>query len=181
MHPEGARSRAAAPLCRKEPAEAVRVSDKEASWAPPFGVILGKTNWEETPGQTQNSLEGLHVSFGLGTPQNPSGGCWKSLPGRGTSGTPCFACFHRDPTTDQRKENDRVDKLFFSATVSIKTSRRFPTAEKNLHFINVNNIYSKLLSILQATHRELRGEAGGSAGHFTPLSTQSLKWPYHLS
>ena len=63
----------------------------------------------------------------------------------------------------------------------IKTSIRFSTAEKNLHFINVNNIYSKWLSILQATHGELRGKAGGSAGHLTPLSAQSLKWPYHLS
>lgn len=28
------------------------------SWAPPFGGFLGTTNWEETPGQNQDSLGG---------------------------------------------------------------------------------------------------------------------------
>jgi len=28
------------------------------------------SNWEETPGQTQNPLEGLYISSDLGTPQD---------------------------------------------------------------------------------------------------------------
>ena len=35
------------------------------------------SSWEEVPGQTQNTLEGLHVSSGLGTPQDPLGGTGK--------------------------------------------------------------------------------------------------------
>jgi len=32
---------------------------------------MGTSNWEETAGQTQNPLEGLYISSGLGTSQDP--------------------------------------------------------------------------------------------------------------
>lgn len=54
----GARSRAAAPSLLKETAEVVRRSDQDAPWASPFGGFPGTTNREETPGQSQNLLEG---------------------------------------------------------------------------------------------------------------------------
>ncbi|KAF7647830.1 hypothetical protein LDENG_00165850 [Lucifuga dentata] len=38
---------------------------------PPFGGFPGMSNWEETPGQTQNMLKGLHIPSGLGMPRNP--------------------------------------------------------------------------------------------------------------
>ena len=42
--------------------------------------LLCTTNWEETPGQTQNWMEGLHISSGLGKPLgSPVGAakcCW---------------------------------------------------------------------------------------------------------
>jgi len=41
---------------------------------PPGCLPLEFFDWEETPGQTQNLLEGLYISSGLGTPQDPPGG-----------------------------------------------------------------------------------------------------------
>ena len=42
--------------------------------------VSGTSDWEEIQGQTQNMLEGLHISPGLGTLWDPSGGadehCW---------------------------------------------------------------------------------------------------------
>lgn len=35
------------------------------------------SNWKETPGYTQNSLERLYISSGLQTPQDPPGGSGK--------------------------------------------------------------------------------------------------------
>ena len=35
---------------------------------------MGTSNWEEAPGQTQNSLEGLYIPTGLGMSWDPSGG-----------------------------------------------------------------------------------------------------------
>ncbi len=46
----------------------VQASGQDVSWAPSFGGFLGTSNWQETSGQTQNKLEGLHISSGLGTP-----------------------------------------------------------------------------------------------------------------
>jgi len=57
---------ATAPLCRKESAEVLR---------PPLRGFLGMSDWEETPGQTQNPLEGgLYIPSGLGMPRDPPGG-----------------------------------------------------------------------------------------------------------
>lgn len=35
-----------------------------------FGGFVGTSNWEETPGSTHNSVEGLFISSGLGMPQD---------------------------------------------------------------------------------------------------------------
>ena len=66
-------SKATAPLHQKEPVEVVQVSDKDASWVPSTGGFLGTSKWQETPRQTQNTLERLHISFGLRTPLDPRG------------------------------------------------------------------------------------------------------------
>ena len=53
---------------------------QDATRAPPFGGFPGTSDWEEIPRQTQNPLEGLYISSGLGTPRDPPGGagecCW---------------------------------------------------------------------------------------------------------
>ena len=58
----------------------VRAFDQDATRAPPFGGFPGTSDWEETPRQTQNPLERLYISSGLGTPRDPPGGagerCW---------------------------------------------------------------------------------------------------------
>ena len=58
----------------------VRASDQDATRAPSFGGFPGTSDWEETPRQTQNPLERLYISSGLGTPRDPPGGagerCW---------------------------------------------------------------------------------------------------------
>lgn len=56
------------------------------------------SNQEETPGQTQNSLERLLISSGMGTPWDPPGGA-----GRGMSG---ITCCHCDSTPDKLKIMD---------------------------------------------------------------------------
>ena len=43
----------------------VHMSDKDASRKRCFRGFLGTSNWEETSGQTQNMLEGLHILSGL--------------------------------------------------------------------------------------------------------------------
>lgn len=45
-----------------------------ASWIPPFGRFPSTSHWEETPGQTQNLLEGLCNLSGLEMPWDPAGG-----------------------------------------------------------------------------------------------------------
>jgi len=50
-------------------------------------TVLGMSDWEETPGQTQNPLEGLYISSGLGIPQDLPGGAGVLL-GRRKSGGP---------------------------------------------------------------------------------------------
>ena len=52
---------------------------EEASWVSPFGSVLGTTNWEET----QNSLEGLYISSGLGMPLDAPGGAGECCSGEG--------------------------------------------------------------------------------------------------
>ena len=42
---------------------------------PPFTGVPGYSNWEET----QNTLEGLHISAGLGTSWDPPGGADEGL------------------------------------------------------------------------------------------------------
>ena len=48
---------------------------QDASWTLPFGEVPGSSNWQETLGQTQNTLEGLHISTGQGMLWDPPGGC----------------------------------------------------------------------------------------------------------
>lgn len=42
-------------------------------WTPPRGGAEDMSNWEETTGQTENTLEGLHVTAGLGASWDPLG------------------------------------------------------------------------------------------------------------
>jgi len=50
--------------------------------------LLQMSNWEETPGQTQNPLEGLYISSGLGTPRDLPGGTGERGWGEGSLGGP---------------------------------------------------------------------------------------------
>ncbi len=45
-----------------------RASVLDASWTPSCGGVLGASHWEETQGKTQDTLEGLCLPTGLGTP-----------------------------------------------------------------------------------------------------------------
>jgi len=46
------------------------------------------SDWEETLQQTQNPLEGLYISSGLGTPQDLPGGAGECGWGEGSLGGP---------------------------------------------------------------------------------------------
>lgn len=47
---------------------------RNASWMPSFRGFPGMSRWEETSGQTQNSLQEIYLLTGLGTPWGPPGG-----------------------------------------------------------------------------------------------------------
>uniref|UniRef100_A0A3B5A479 BED-type domain-containing protein n=1 Tax=Stegastes partitus TaxID=144197 RepID=A0A3B5A479_9TELE len=87
-HPEGARSRAAAPSRRKEPVEVVWTSGSDAPGEASSGGFPNSATWEETPGQTQDPLERLYLSAGLGTPRDPPGRAGKRRRGEGGLGRP---------------------------------------------------------------------------------------------
>ena len=61
----------------------VRASEQDATRAPPFRGFPGMTDWEETQRQTQNPLEGLYISSGLGTHRDPPGGAGECCRGEG--------------------------------------------------------------------------------------------------
>ena len=46
------------------------------------------SHWEEAPGKTQDTLEGLCLSAGLGTPRGPPGRAGGSGRGEGSLGLP---------------------------------------------------------------------------------------------
>ncbi|MED6256732.1 hypothetical protein ATANTOWER_012682 [Ataeniobius toweri] len=83
-------------LLTEESVEVVQASDQGAIWAPPFAVFLGKSHWKETPGKTQNSLEGLYILYCLGNAlESPRMSC-RVLLGRGMSGLPSWICCPHD-------------------------------------------------------------------------------------
>lgn len=52
----------------------VQASGQESPWIPHWGGVLGTSSWEETLGQTQNTLE----TSDLGTPWYPPQGAGRS-------------------------------------------------------------------------------------------------------
>ncbi|MEQ2297775.1 hypothetical protein AMECASPLE_038108 [Ameca splendens] len=85
-NPGGARSRAAAPPHREEPVEVARASIPDASWAPSSGGVPCTSHWEEAQGMAQDTLEGLCLLAGLGTPWPPPGGAGGGVWGEGCLG-----------------------------------------------------------------------------------------------
>lgn len=63
---------------------------------PPFGDLLGTSNWWEAPGRTQNFLKGLYFPAGLRTPWDPQGRSWKASLCGEISWILSFACCHWD-------------------------------------------------------------------------------------
>ncbi|MED6280828.1 hypothetical protein CHARACLAT_014914 [Characodon lateralis] len=76
----GAWSRAAAPPHREEPVEVAWASIPDASWTPSSGGVPGTSHREE------DTLEGLCLSAGLGTPWAPPGGAGRGVWGEGRLG-----------------------------------------------------------------------------------------------
>ena len=60
----------------------VRAFRMDASWTPPWGDVSGMSIWEETPRKTQDTLERLYLSAGLGTPLDPLTGAGGSSRGQ---------------------------------------------------------------------------------------------------
>ncbi|KAK3549179.1 hypothetical protein QTP70_033971 [Hemibagrus guttatus] len=87
-HPGGARSRAAAPPHQKGAVEVARASVSDASGTSPWRGVPGMPHWEEAPGKTQDTLERLCLSAGLGTPRGPSGRAGGSVWREGGLGIP---------------------------------------------------------------------------------------------
>lgn len=58
-HLGGAQSRAAAPLVERSQYTTYGLG----IWVPPWGSVLG--NWEKVPGQTQDTVEGHSLSYGV--------------------------------------------------------------------------------------------------------------------
>ncbi|KAK3543164.1 hypothetical protein QTP70_012267 [Hemibagrus guttatus] len=84
-HPGGAQSRAAAPPHRKGAVEVARASVSAASGTSPWRGVPGMPHREEAPGKTQDTLERLCLSAGLGMPRGPSGRAGGSAWGEGVT------------------------------------------------------------------------------------------------
>ena len=69
---------------------------KENIWAPPCGGVSGTSNQEETSGLTRDTLEGLYLSTGLGTPQDSPGRAGGSGWGEGCLGFSAEDVLHYD-------------------------------------------------------------------------------------
>ncbi len=63
-----------------------RASVSDASWTPPWGGVPGTSHWEEAPGETQDTLEGLCLPAVLGTPWGPPRGAGGGVRGSGGLG-----------------------------------------------------------------------------------------------
>ncbi|MED6236919.1 hypothetical protein ATANTOWER_016138 [Ataeniobius toweri] len=63
-----------------------RTSISDASWTPSPGGVPGTSHREEAQGTAQDTLEGLCLSAGLGTPWAPPGGAGGGVSGEGRLG-----------------------------------------------------------------------------------------------
>ncbi|MED6261101.1 hypothetical protein ATANTOWER_000899 [Ataeniobius toweri] len=61
----------AAPPDREESFEVTWASVLNATWTPPLGGVPGTSHLEKAQGKAQDTLEGLCLSAGLGTPRAP--------------------------------------------------------------------------------------------------------------
>lgn len=59
----------------------VEASDLEDSWMPPSGGFGDMPDWDEKPGKTQITLEGLNIPSGMGLPwdEQVQGSCFMDL------------------------------------------------------------------------------------------------------
>ena len=71
------------------------------------GEVPGTSHWEETPGKTQDTLERLCLSAGLGTPRGPPGRAGGSGRGQGCLGFSAQA----DPTPGEAVDNGWMDLI----------------------------------------------------------------------
>jgi len=81
------------------------------SRAPVLRGFPGTSDWEETPRQTQNPLEGLYISSGLGTPRDPPGGAREGCWGEGSLGA-LLSLLRPRPGPRLAEENGWMDYLF---------------------------------------------------------------------
>ncbi|KAK3527969.1 hypothetical protein QTP86_013084 [Hemibagrus guttatus] len=73
-------------MTEREAVEVARASVSDASGTSPWRGVPGISHREEAPGKTQDTLERLCLSAGLGTPRGPSGRAGGSVWGEGESG-----------------------------------------------------------------------------------------------
>ena len=100
----GAQYRAAAPLCQKGPAEVIRASDQDASWAPP----VGGRHVQLAGGLEVDPEHAVGIIY-LIWPGNASVSLrrsWRVLLWRGTSGIPYLACCPCDLGPDKQIQMD---------------------------------------------------------------------------
>jgi len=83
-------------------AEVVWASDSDTS----FRGFPGKSNWKETPGKTQDTLEGLNLQTGLGTPRDRPEWAGKCCGWEGSLGQPAGSAA---PVTRPRTKRMRMD------------------------------------------------------------------------
>lgn len=83
-----------------------RIRGEESVW---FGDL-------RTAFWTQNTLEGLYISSGLGKPWDPLGGAGKCCWGKGR--LEYLACCHHDPATEKQKKMDEWI-IYLSITLCI--------------------------------------------------------------
>ncbi|MEQ2251622.1 hypothetical protein ILYODFUR_013056 [Ilyodon furcidens] len=102
----GFMSRVVAPPHREEPVEVTRASIPDASWTPSSGGVPGTSHREEAQGTAQDTLEGLCLSAGLGTPWAPPGGAGGGVWGEGRLGVSAESAAPATRSRIMRRDDD---------------------------------------------------------------------------
>ena len=86
-----------------------RASGQDASRTLPWGGVSGTANREETSGSTQDTLERLYLSAGLGTPGDSPGGAGGSGWGEDCLGFPAEDAAPATRTLTGEAEEDEYE------------------------------------------------------------------------
>ncbi|MEQ2301471.1 hypothetical protein AMECASPLE_036398, partial [Ameca splendens] len=102
-----------------EPVEVARASILDASWTPSFGGVPGTSHQEEAQGTAQDTLEGLCLSAGLGTPWAPPGGAGGGVWGEGPLAVSAESAAPANRSRIKRKTTRRNSLIYMGVIICL--------------------------------------------------------------